>query len=140
MKRTSFNPKRQIAIDQGQMHLNDLAENVVYRGNPAHKRNPGDFGMIPPLGPRPGKTLCDDAGIVNRTVAQQLLESGVRKGLVSLKCSGEYPQNIWAVSADGIPLEAQLENAGDGSYHGYPMPEADPFREKVIQKWNADHD
>jgi hypothetical protein len=27
-------------------------------------------------------------------------------------------------------LEAQLE--GDGRYHGYPMPEGDPFREEVL--------
>jgi hypothetical protein len=30
-------------------------------------------------------------------------------------------------------LEAQLE--GDGRYHGYPMPENDPFREEVLTRW-----
>ena len=139
-KRTSFNPKRRIASAPVQADLDRLAERVVYRGHPAHKRNPGDFGLEPPLGPRPGKTLCDLAGIFNRAVAQQLLREGIRSGLVSQQGGAGYPQNVWAVSAQGVPLEAQFENAGDASYHGYPMPEDDAFREKVLEKWKAAHD
>lgn len=136
-RRTSFNPKRRIACGQAQEDLDRLASRVVYRGNAAHKRNPGDFGLAPPLGPRPGKTLCDLAGIFNLALAQQLLRDGVRRGLVSQQGGAAIPQNIWAVSADGVPLEAQLENAGDASYHGYPMPVADAFREKVLAKWEG---
>ena len=51
-----------------------------------------------------------------------------------------YPQNVWSVSADGVPLEAQLENPANGTYHGYPMPEDDAFREIVISKWEAAHE
>jgi hypothetical protein len=51
-----------------------------------------------------------------------------------------YPQNVWAVSAEGVPLEAQLENAANGTYHGYPMPEEDPFRDIVITKWRVSHE
>ena len=40
------------------------------------------------------------------------------------------------VTKEGIPLEAMLENAGDGTYHGFPMPESDPFRDKVLELWN----
>ena len=69
-----------------------------------------------------------------------LLQAGIRCGLVSeLRVTG-YPQNVWAVSAEGVPMEAQLENAGDGTYHGYPMPEADPFRDIVVAKWGAAHE
>ena len=118
-KRTSFNPKRRIASAPVQADLDRLK---------------------PPLGPRPGKTLCDLAGIFNRAVAQQLLRKGIRSGLVSQQGGAGYPQNVWAVSAQGVPLEAQLENAGDASYHGYPMPEDDAFREKVLEKWKAAHD
>jgi len=51
-----------------------------------------------------------------------------------------YPQNVWSVSADGVPLEAQLENPANGTYHGYPMPQGDAFRESVISKWEAAHE
>lgn len=36
----------------------------------------------------------------------------------------------------GEPLEAQLENAEQGIYHGYPMPANDPFRNQVLNRWN----
>ena len=36
---------------------------------------------------------------------------------------------------DGIPLEAQMENEGNGTYHGYPLEENDDFRDAVIAKW-----
>jgi hypothetical protein len=46
-----------------------------------------------------------------------------------------WPQNVWAVTERGEPLEAQLE--GQGVYHGYPMAEADPFREKILDRWES---
>ncbi len=48
-----------------------------------------------------------------------------------------FPKNVWVVTEDGIPLEAQLENQETGVYHGYPMPLDDPFREKVLERWEA---
>ncbi len=48
-----------------------------------------------------------------------------------------WPQNTWAVTDNGDPLEAMLENAGQGVYHGYPMPQDDPFRAEVPGRWNA---
>jgi hypothetical protein len=45
-----------------------------------------------------------------------------------------WPQNIWAVTDSGAPVEAQLE--GDGVYHGYPMPEEDPMSEEILKIWN----
>ncbi|MBF0308058.1 MAG: hypothetical protein HQL56_00830 [Magnetococcales bacterium] len=56
-----------------QRRLDELAENVRYGGNPEHKKNPGDFGLTPPGNPRPGKTLCDVAGILTRQEATALL-------------------------------------------------------------------
>jgi hypothetical protein len=110
---------------------------VHYTGNGEHKRNPGDFDLPPPLGPRPGKTLCDGTSIFQRRVALHLLREGIRRGLVSEQARGSYPQNVWAVSDAGIALEAQLDNRETGSYHGYPMREDDAFREKVMVKWRA---
>jgi hypothetical protein len=45
------------------------------------------------------------------------------------------PQNVWSVSADGKPLEAQLENHVQAVYHGYPLPATDPFGEVVLLAW-----
>jgi hypothetical protein len=117
--------------------LERLAGVVHYTGNGEHKRNPGDFGLPPPLGPRPGKTLCDGTNILQRKVAVKLLREGIRRGLVSEQVRGKYPQNVWAVTETGIALEAQLDNRETGSYHGYPMLDDDAFREKVIAKWQA---
>ena len=90
---------------------------------------------MPPSSPRADKTLCDLAGILRRVDALELLREGVRQGLVSEQTRNGYPQNVWAVTEDGVPLEAQLENPANGTYHGYPMPAVDPFREKVTAKW-----
>lgn len=140
IKRRKFNPKRRIAQAPAKEDLAELAEKVQYGGNAAHKRNPGDFGLPPPLGPRPGKTLCDDADVVRHAVALDLLQEGIRRGLVSKQMHNGFPQNIWSVSNEGIPLEAELENAEKGTYHGYPMPEDDGFRLKVIQQWDSFHE
>ena len=117
--------------------LEDLAARVRYGGNPEHKRNPGDFGLTPPARPRADKSKCDWAGIVERAVALRLLREGIRRGLVSEQRRGGYPQNVWALTNDGYPLEAQLENSVSGAYHGYPMPETDPFRDVVLEHWTT---
>lgn len=134
-RRTHFNPKRRIQVGTDSKALERIACSLSYVGNPAHKRNPGDFGLTPPAQPRADKTLCDVARIFSRHEATTLLIAGVRKGLISERKGEQYPQNIWAVTADGLVLEAQLDNEQQGTYHGYPMPEADPFREVVLARW-----
>lgn len=136
-KRRTFNPKRRICTEEEfekqREALPALVDAVQYRGNPEHKRNPGDFGLAPPSAPRPGKTLCDEVGIFNRSEALRLLREGLQRGTFSSQDRNGWPQNIWAVTAGREPLEAQRE--ADGVYHGYPMPESDPFREKVLERW-----
>lgn len=133
----SFNPKRKIgaltAVDRSAYVA--LAKKLRYGGNPEHKKNPGDFGLTPPSGPRAGKSLCDDVCIFTMKEALKCLKAGMKKGLVSDRKKGEWPQNIWAVTDKGIPLEAQLENPDTGTYHGYPMPISDPFAAEVINRW-----
>ena len=86
-KRRSFNPKRSLrdaptsAVEQSA--LKKLAKRVRYGGNPAHKRNPSDFGLNPPCQPREGKTLCDQLGLVKHAAALKSLKCGVKKGLIS---------------------------------------------------------
>lgn len=119
------------------MRLAALANAARYQGNAAHKRHPTDFGLAPPFGPRLNKTLCDDAGITTRSVAEALLREGLRRGVVSSQYRGQWPQNVWAVGQAGLVVEAMLGNQELGEYHGYPMPEADPFRAEVLARWNA---
>jgi hypothetical protein len=116
--------------------MQELSHRARYGGNPEHKRNPGDFGLNPPIALRRAKTLCDDAGISRRQLAEELLRTGIRRGLISAVRVNGCPKNVWVVTEDGIPLEAQLENQETGTYHGYPMPLDDPFREKVFERWN----
>lgn len=136
---TRFNTKRKIQpFSEGDLGLpSNLIEQVKYGGNPEHKRNPGDFGLTPPSAPRPAKSLCDTAKIFSKSVATELLQQGLKKGMLSVQMKGQWPQNIWAVTSDEIPLEAQLENSETGVYHGYPMPESDPFSNEVIKEWKA---
>jgi hypothetical protein len=134
--RQRFNRKREIVDPPpSASDLNALADRVGYGGNPEHKQNPGDFGLIPPSAPRPDKTLCDEVHILSRSAAVAALREGVRRGLISRAMRGAFPQNIWSVTAEGIPLEAQLENRDAGTYHGYPIPENDPFRASVLGAW-----
>ncbi|MCD8503478.1 MAG: hypothetical protein LRY56_09350 [Burkholderiaceae bacterium] len=135
---TQLNPKRKllsaVLVKSRQAELNALAATVGYGGNPEHKRNPGDFLLCPPTGPRPGKSLCDVANIYKRHEALELLKHGLRKGLVSDRMVGEWPKNVWAVASGSIALEAQLENPVCGTYHGYPMPESDPLAPEVLKR------
>jgi hypothetical protein len=134
MRKRKCNPKRKIAYSSEVTILQSLSDRVVYAGNPAHKKNPGDFGLTPPAQPRLNRNLCDATGI-HRLSAMKLLRRGVRLGLVSLQHRGEFPQNIWAVSDTGVALEASLENNESGTYHGYPMETIDPLAVEVKRRW-----
>lgn len=143
MTRDRFNPKRTLLpMDQvGRMRpaLDELAGRVRYGGNPEHKRDPGDFRLRPPhAAGRPRKTLCDDAGITKRAAALELLREGFRRGLVDARFERGWPLMVWAVAPDGTPLEATWESVG--CYHGYPMPENDPFREEILEQWRLRRD
>jgi hypothetical protein len=137
MARQKFNPKRRVRPLPVDDFLKTLAKRVRYGGNPEHKRNPGDFGLDPPSSPRTDSTLCDGAYIFERSKAVALLRKGVCRGLISVQERDGLPQNIWAVSENGIPLEAQLENSTTATYHGYPMPPGDPLASKILELWKS---
>jgi len=136
-RRTSFNPKRRFAKHlPAKKALAALAAKIRYGGKPDHKRNPGDFGLTPPALPRDDKSLCDEVRVFKRAEALELLKRGVERGMISeWDGSNGFPKNIWSMTDDGIPLEAQLENPGNGTYHGYPLETNDDFRESVIARW-----
>ena len=137
-----FNAKRRIKklTDGDLQHYSDIAEQIRYGGNPEHKMNPGDFGLTPPSGPRSGKSLCDTVGVFSRQDALKYLKLGLSKGLISDRFNGQWPQNIWSVTEDGYPLEAQIENPATGTYHGYPMPLSDPLAAEIVRRWNIKND
>lgn len=136
-KRRAYNIKKRIQDTLPSMAYEELSGRARYGGNPEHKRNPGDFELTPPANPRPDKSLCDEVGIFRKSEAERLLREGIRRGLVSMQERRGFPQNIWAVTKDGRPVEAQLENAEQGVYHGYPMPLSDPFFHEVLLRWEA---
>lgn len=136
-RRQSSKPNKRFAADVNPEQLKQWSNDVSYGGNAEHKRNPGDFGLSPPLGPRRGKTLCDGARILKKAEALKLLREGIRRGLVSEQMRNNYPQNVWAVTRDGKPLEAALDNQVTGSYHGYPMWTDDAFAARVVEKWES---
>ncbi|MCC5840004.1 MAG: hypothetical protein JJT96_07760 [Opitutales bacterium] len=138
--RQSSKPNKRFAKGVSQEQLEEWIKGISYTGNAEHKRNPGDFGLSPPYGPRRGKTLCDGVKIFKKALALKLLKKGVRFGMVSEQMRGTFPQNIWAVADDGTPLEAALDNQETGSYHGYPMWTEDEFAKKVLAKWKSSDD
>ena len=131
-----FNPKRKI-VDSAEDHydMDVLVSTVRYGGNPEHKKNPGDFNLTPPSTPRPAKSLCDTVYIFRREEAEEYLKEGVQRGLVSDRKINHFPKNIWSVDRNGNPLEAQLEDGERGIYHGYPIPQNDPFYQEVLKQW-----
>ena len=135
----TYNPKRRVLpLDRWERDTGrKWAAEASYGGNPEHKTRPADYGLAPPCNPRPGKTLCDAERDFTRGEALALLQRGLERGLVSVQMRNNWPQNVWAVSETGEVFEAQLENKETGSYHGYPMPEDDDFRSKVIEEWNS---
>lgn len=136
--RTKFNKKRRfISSPLAAETLRQFAKAVRYGGKPMHKRNPGDFGLSPPSLPRDDKSLCDNVSVFKRAEARNLLREGILRGLIS-EWNGidGYPKHIWSMTADGVPLEAIIENPGNGTYHGYPLEENDDFRDAVIAQWN----
>jgi hypothetical protein len=117
--------------------ITTLLTKISYRGNPVHKRHPENFGFPSGSGPRPAKTLCEDADVFSLDEAQQLLQEGVRRSTVSATKRGAFPQTVWAVTVGGRVVEARLDNQTQGTYHGFPIQPSHPICEEVKQKWEA---
>lgn len=131
----NIKPKMIMAKDVDIKKCSILLDNVVYTGNPKHKKNPGDFGLTPPSAPRPASSLCDSADIFKKEDALRYLKNGIKKGMFSVQDRNGYPKQIWSVDDRGHPLEAQLENQEIGAYHGYPVPESDPRYKEILKEW-----
>ena len=129
--------KRKISHDK-ELGAQILQKKPRYVGNPRHKRNPGNFGLRPPSAAVAGKNLCDDVAVFTREIAQKLLETGLRRGFFSTTVCNGWPRNVWALSAQKIPLEARLDQ-DSGTYHGFPLSENDPLYAEILKQWeNSD--
>lgn len=133
-QKKSYNLKRKLASQPDLNSCQVLATCVKYVGSPLHKKNPGDFGLVPPSKPHPNKTLCDSVNLFNKKTAQNLLKQGVLKGMVSAQKRNGWPQNIWWITDNQEPVEAQLDNQEKGTYHGYPLGKADPLYSIILSR------
>lgn len=78
-----FNTKRKIKKLTA-IELEDcskLADKVLYTGNSEHKKNPGDFGLTPPSGARPRKSLCDTVNIFSKKTHSNFFNLACVEGL-----------------------------------------------------------
>jgi hypothetical protein len=133
--RTTFNPKRRIRGYVEQIWIDELLLSIKYGGgNPEHKRSK-QSPDVESFSARPYKSQCHEAKVYSLSEAQTLLLEGVRLGLISQQTRGTFPQNVWAVTPEGVPLEGQLENQVQATYHGYPMPSSDPLASEVLSLW-----
>jgi hypothetical protein len=85
-RRKGYNPKRRIAPAEQwpEEKCRIMACRIRYGGNPEHKCRPGDYGLVPPANPRPGKTLCDAEGEFPKARAEELLRAGLLRGMASV--------------------------------------------------------
>lgn len=107
-----------------------MAREAQYRSSDYHKTGPKAVR-------RGDKTVCRLPTAHNEVNAPDLLRSGFHRGMVSEQKRGGWPQNVWAVDADGIVYEAQLSNLGLGEYHGYPMTKGDGFAVFISKEWES---
>jgi hypothetical protein len=134
VKRATARELRAAALSGAEREF--LRKNAAYEGSPHHKRNPGDFGLIPPAAPRKDKTLCDEAGVFKRTEANALFDKAVDRGLVSDATTLEgFPKQMWVVDDHGQVFEAMYGGSRPGRYHGYPVRRTDPLFQQISEAW-----
>ena len=129
------NRKRQIAKhgDFNAEQLARIAAQAQYGGSALHKSKPADYGLDPPVSPRPTKSLCDGLRVVQADEARSLLLAGIHRGMVSTWPHDGLPKYVWAQDAQGEVYEAKL--GGDmRSYHGYRLGDD----EEAMKKWVTD--
>ena len=135
-KRQGNNPKRRIAPQYAMTQ--EIRSNLArsrYVGSALHKSKPADYGFVPPVNPRPNKSLCDDLRVIYLREATQLFRSGIQLGMVSSYLGNNcLPKFVWAVDNYGEAYEAKL--GGDNfSYHGYRLYRDQRMSGHVIAEW-----
>ncbi len=118
--------------------LDALADAARYGGSAHHKTKPADYGLNPPVNPRPTKSLCDDVRVVLIEEANQLLRDAFSLGMVSPITDpldgSKLPKYAWAVDYEGEVFEAKLGEDGR-RYHGYRLGHDDKVRKWILREW-----
>lgn len=137
MAREGNNPKRRIAeLDTlTPEERQKLSADLIYVGSGHHKRFPANYGFSPPVSPRPSKSICDGIRIILQDEAEQLLRSGVSKGMFSELSEHDFPKYVWSVDNNGEAYEAKTNPNNPGKYYGYRLEEEDAMRERVQKIW-----
>lgn len=113
-----------------------LRDHARYEGSPLHKKDPNNFGLIPPTSPRQEKTLCDEAGAFDKQVAVDLFALAIDVDLVSSKDKVEgFPAQMWVVDAEGRVFELIYGGSRLGRYHGYPIRRSNPLFDRIAAAW-----
>ena len=132
--RQGNNPKRRIApydcLDRQMRQA--LADRLAYTGSSHHTRRPADYGLHPPINPRPWKSICDGRRIIEKREAAELFRAGIMNGMFSTPLGDGSPKYVWAVDAEDEVYEAKADSFG---YHGYRLEEEDEFRRYVLREW-----
>jgi hypothetical protein len=121
-KRQGIRPDRRVA-PAGSISgetLATLAQRLRYKGISTHKLHPGNYGLVPPVNPRPCKSPCDDMRSILSQEAEDLFRAGLLAGMVSSFEPGSLPKYVWALDTDGEVYEAKTKPP-DMEYHGYRL-------------------
>jgi hypothetical protein len=72
-----------------------------------------------------------------------MMRTGIMAGLVGEIGAADEPRIIWAIDPNGWVYEARVTNAGQPSFHGYPLLPGDAMATKVVrrfERWVYDSD
>ena len=111
---------------------NSLADKVKYEDGACDGQPPSEAGHGTAAEQQGDVPSCRDVGICTWEDASDLLRRGVEQGLYCNESEG-FPTYIWSVKNDDLVLEAQITEKG--TYRGHPMPQHDPMRDLILQKW-----
>jgi hypothetical protein len=136
-KRQSNRPDRRLALEDVMTtdQRKDLMTRLRYEGIAIHKKTPGDYRFVPPVNPRPSKSLCDDLRPVLLGEAIGLFQRGVLAGMFSTPTDDGIPKYVWAVDAGNQVYEAKTKPPGC-VYHGYRLGEDETdMRRYILAEW-----
>ena len=136
-KREGNRPDRRIvaAGSVSKAELDGLLRRVRYAGSSVHKLHPADYGLVPPVNPRPSKSVCDDVRVIPLEEASRLFATGIEAGMISRFDGEGVPKYVWAVDADHQVYEAKT-TPREAVYHGYRLgDDEEAMRRYILGEW-----
>ena len=118
--------------------MNDWDEDEPATGTQDPEAPDQDTGAAQPL--YPGDT--GELPLEARRLLVQLLSGPSldgrrhgRLGVVSHDADSGFPRHVWALTKEGVVVEARCDDPQRGRYHGYPLEPHDPMGEMVRRRW-----